>query len=66
MHGLEKKEGNQIFCFQETKLSDMIARVVRSLEVKRNLEWASLDDRKTEGEVLLMWDSRVLAQLNME
>ncbi|RVW20133.1 hypothetical protein CK203_114223 [Vitis vinifera] len=28
----------------------MIARVVRSLEVKRNLEWASLDDRKTEGE----------------
>ena len=44
----------------------MIARVVRSLEVKRNLEWASLDDRKTEGEVLLMWDSRVLAQLNMK
>ena len=44
----------------------MIARVVRSLEMKRNLKWASLDDRRTEGGVLLMWDSRVLAQLNME
>ena len=44
----------------------MTVKVVRSLEVERNLEWVSLDDRGIEGGVLLMWDSRVLEQLNME
>ena len=75
MHNLDKmmviksmvrKHKLYLVCFQETKMKEMSARIVRSLGIGRNVGWVSLDVRDTTGKVLVLWDKRVLEGLEVE
>ena len=61
-----RKHKPYLVCFQETKMKEMSARIVRSLGIGRNVGWVSLYVRNTAGEVLVLWDKRVLEGLEVE
>ena len=55
-----------LVCLQETKMSEMSIRVVKSLGVVRFLEWGVLNAKGATRGVLVFWDNRVLELIGME
>ena len=61
-----RKQKVDLFCIQETKIQDMIDRVVRSLGTDRFLEWKALNACGSAGGILICWDKRALELLEWE
>ena len=55
-----------LVCFLETKMQEMLEKVVKSLGVGRFLNWDTVDAREVSGGILLFWDNRVLDLLELE
>ena len=55
-----------LVCFLETKMQEMLEKVVKSLGVGRFLNWDTVDAREVLGGILLFWDNRVLDLLELE
>ena len=55
-----------LVCFLETKMQEMLEKVVKSLGVGRFLNWDIVDARGVSSGILLFWDNRVLDLLELE
>ena len=55
-----------LVCLLETKVKEMSQQMVNSVGIGRFLNWASVDARGAVGGLLLLWDNRVLENLEVE
>ena len=46
-----------LVCLQETKVQEMTIDLVRSLGVRRRLNWKALNAEGSAGGILLLWDN---------
>ena len=53
-----------IVCLQETKLDTLDKRVIRSVWGNPYVDWEVLDAVGTAGEVLLLWDKRIVEKID--
>eukprot|EP00261_Vitis_vinifera_P032749 XP_019073992.1 PREDICTED: uncharacterized protein LOC109122143 [Vitis vinifera] len=64
--GVVRNQKADLVCLLETKVKDVSMQLVKSVGVGRFLNWASVDARGTTGGLLLLWDNRVLENLEVE
>ena len=66
IEALIKGQKVDLVCLQETKMQEMSRMIVRSLSVRRCLDWKALNSRGASSGVLVFWDKRVLHLLEAE
>ena len=66
IEALTKGQKVDLVCLQETKMQEMSRMIVRSLSVRRCLDWKALNSRGASSGVLVFWDKRVLHLLEAE
>ena len=64
--GVVRNQKPDLVCLLETKVKEMSQQLVNSVGIGRFLNWASVDARGTAGGLLLLWDNRVLENLEVE
>ncbi|RVW47728.1 Transposon TX1 uncharacterized 149 kDa protein [Vitis vinifera] len=64
--GVVRNQKADLVCLLETKVKNVSTQLVNSVGVGRFLNWASVDARGTAGGLLLIWDNRVLENLEVE
>ncbi|RVW67638.1 Transposon TX1 uncharacterized 149 kDa protein [Vitis vinifera] len=64
--GVVRNQKADLVCLLETKVKDISTQLVKSVGVGRFLNWASVDARGMAGGLLLIWDNRVLENLEVE
>ncbi|RVX18630.1 hypothetical protein CK203_006499 [Vitis vinifera] len=58
IEALTKGQKVDLVCLQETKMQEMSRMIVRSLSVRRCLDWKALNSRGASSGVLVFWDKR--------
>ena len=53
-------------CLQETKIKEMTTGLVRSLGVRRHLDWRAINSRGAVGGILVFWDNRIVELVDWE
>ena len=64
--GVVRNQKPDLVCLLETKVKEMSQQMVNSVGIGRFLNWASVDARGAAGGLLLLWDNRVLENLEVE
>ena len=64
--GVVRNQKPDLVCLLETKVKEMSQQMVNSVGIGRFLNWVSVDARGTTGGLLLLWDNRVLENLEVE
>ena len=64
--GVVRNQKLDLVCLLETKVKEMSQQMVNSVGIGRFLNWASVDARGAAGGFLLLWDNRVLENLEVE
>ena len=64
--GVVRNQKPDLVCLLETKVKEMSQQLVNSVGIGRFLNWASVDARGTAGGLLLLWDNRILENLEVE
>ena len=55
-----------MICLQETKIKEMTTGLVRSLGVRRHLDWRAINSRGTAGGILVFWDNKLVELGDLE
>ena len=61
-----KMQRVDVVCLQETKFKEVSSGLIRSLGVRRFLDWAAIRAEGASGGIVIFWDSRVLQLLDKE
>ncbi|RVW81134.1 Nicastrin [Vitis vinifera] len=61
-----KSQRVDVICLQETKIKEMTTGFVRSLGVRRHLDWRAINSRGTAGGILVFWDNRLVELVDLE
>ena len=64
--GVVRNQKPYLVCLLETKVKEMSLQMVKSVGVGRFLNWVLVDARGAAGGLLLLWDNRVLENLEVE
>ena len=63
---LIKKNKVDLVCLQETKIQEMSRSLIRSLRVKRFLEWGAVDSKGAGDGIVVLWDNKVLKLVDLQ
>ena len=60
-----KSQRVDVVCIQETKIKEMTTGLVRSLGVRRHLDWRAINSRGTAGGILVFWDNKLVELVDL-
>ena len=63
---LIKKNKVDLVYLQETKIQEMSRSLIRSLRVKRFLEWGVVDSKGVGDGIVVLWDNKVLKLVDLQ
>ena len=64
--GVVRNQKPDLVCLLETNVKEMSLQMVKSVGVGRFLNWGSMDAKGATGGLILLWDNRVLDNLEFE